>query len=233
MLASDKHHIRAIAIKKRLREIEAIDDLTDEVRGESDGLQTELIDVETRQAAALASEGATVGVETGVEGLDAEARERIELRGRATLSGYLMAALAGRMPDGAEAEFAAAHHAPAGHVPIDLRAHVRHRRGRGADRPVEFRGVDALQRLQRLAGGRVAWVGSAHVIRLDPEGLLHLGLLPLALAVVTRAGEILRGFSSPGRSRQDVPGRLVTILDGDEPSILDLVDVNSHAGPPS
>ena len=120
MLASDKHHIRAIAIKKRLREIEAIDDLTDEIRSESDGLQTELIDTETRQAAALAAEGATVGVETGVEGLDSEARERIELRGRATLSGFLMAALAGRMPDGAEAEYAAAHHAPAGHVPIDL-----------------------------------------------------------------------------------------------------------------
>ena len=103
MLASDKHHLNARSrIKKRLREIEAIDELTDEIRSESDGLQTELIDTETRQAAALASEGATVGVETGVEGLDAEARERLELRGRATLSGYLMAALSGRMPDGAE-----------------------------------------------------------------------------------------------------------------------------------
>ena len=121
MLASDKHHIRPIAIKKRLREIEAIDELTEEIRAESDGLQTELVDVETRQAAALAAEGDTTGTETrGGDTLDAEARERIELRGRATLSGYLMAALSGRMPDGAEAEFAAAHHAPAGHVPIDL-----------------------------------------------------------------------------------------------------------------
>ena len=121
MLASDKHHLRAIQIKKRLREIEGTDELTAELRTESDGLQTELVDVETRQAAALAAEGDTTGTETrGGEPMDAEARERIELRGRATLSGYLMAALSGRMPDGAEAEFAAAHHAPAGHVPIDL-----------------------------------------------------------------------------------------------------------------
>ena len=129
MLASDKHRIRSIAIKARLRAIEATDELTPELRTESDGLVSELTDVETREAAAVAAEGAAA-VETGVETMDAETRERIELRGRATLSGFLMAALSGRMPDGAEAEFAAAHHAPAGHVPIDLWE---------ADRPVEER----------------------------------------------------------------------------------------------
>ena len=120
MLASTKHEIRALAIKKRLREIEAAEDLTDEVRSESGALQTELADVEIRQAAALASEPDPQAVITSTAGLEPEARERLELRGRATLGGFLLAALQGRMPSGVEAEYSAAFNAPAGHVPMDL-----------------------------------------------------------------------------------------------------------------
>ena len=56
MLASDKHRVRGLAIKKRLREIEGIEELTPEIREESTTLQGELADVEVREAAALASE---------------------------------------------------------------------------------------------------------------------------------------------------------------------------------
>ena len=119
MLASDKHRLRTIAIKARLRAIEATDELTPELRTESEGLVTELTDVETRESAALATEGST-GTETTTEGLDAAARECIELRGRSTLGAFLLAALQGRVPSGAEAEYAAAHNAPPGHVPLDL-----------------------------------------------------------------------------------------------------------------
>ena len=119
MLASDKHHLRSIAIKARLRAIEATDELSPEIRTESEALVTELGDVEVRQAAAIAAEG-TAAVETGTEGLDAEQRERIELRSRSNLGGFILAALQGRMPHGAEAEYGAAHGAPAGHIPLDL-----------------------------------------------------------------------------------------------------------------
>ena len=132
MTNTQKLTVRASEIRQRLNTIAGMegDALTDEVRQESDKLTIEYRDTETKLRAAIAAEPDPT-VATGTETMDAETRERLELRGRATLSGYLMAAMAGRMPDGAEAEFAAAHHAPAGHVPIDLWE---------ADRPaVEYR----------------------------------------------------------------------------------------------
>ena len=118
MLESQKHTVRSSQIKERLNEIAAVDELTDEIRQEETALQTELRDVETRRRAAIAAEP---DPETRVtDTLDAEARERIELRGRSTFGAFLLAALQGRVPSGAEAEYAAAFGAPAGHVPIDL-----------------------------------------------------------------------------------------------------------------
>ena len=118
MLESQKHTIRSSEIKERLNAIAGTDELTDEIRSEETALQTELRDVEMRRRAAIAAEGDTT--ETRTETMDAEARERIELRGRSTFGGFLLAALQGRVPSGAEAEYAAAFGAPAGHVPIDL-----------------------------------------------------------------------------------------------------------------
>ncbi len=129
MLESTKHRLRGIAIKKRLREVAALegDALTAEIRQEADGLQAELLDVETREAAAIASEpDPEVRV---TDTTDPEVRERLELRGRASFGRYLMARMQGRsVLDGADAEFAAAHGitdimAPVeagGGVPLDL-----------------------------------------------------------------------------------------------------------------
>ena len=118
MLASDKHRVRGLAIKKRLREIEGIEELTDEIRSESIALQTELADVEVREAAALASEpDKTETVTTG----DAEHRERIEIRGRTGLGEFLAAAVSGGAVTGAAAEYAAACNVPeVGHIPMAL-----------------------------------------------------------------------------------------------------------------
>ena len=130
MLESTKHRLRGIAIKKRLREIAGLegDALTAEIRSEADGLQTELADVETREAAAIASEpDPEVRV---TDTTDPEVRERLELRSKASLGGFLLAALQGRMPAGAEHEYAAAFDAKPGHVPMDLWE---------ADRPAEER----------------------------------------------------------------------------------------------
>ena len=119
MTNAQKLTIRASEIRQRLNEIAGLegDALTDEIRQESDTLTTEYRDTETKLRAAIASEPDT---ETRVQTMDAEARERLELRSRATFGGFLLAALQGRVPAGAEAEFAAAFGAPAGHVPLDL-----------------------------------------------------------------------------------------------------------------
>ena len=52
-------------------------------------------------------------------GVDPETRERLELRSRATLGGFLLSALQGRLPGGVEAEYAAACGVTDG-FPVDL-----------------------------------------------------------------------------------------------------------------
>ena len=52
-------------------------------------------------------------------GVDPETRERLELRERASMGGFLLAALQGRLPGGADAEYAAACGVTDG-IPIDL-----------------------------------------------------------------------------------------------------------------
>ncbi len=65
-------------------------------------------------------------------GVDPETRERLELRSRATLGGFLLSALQGRLPGGAEAEYAAACGVTDG-FPVDLFEQ---------DRPAETRNVE-------------------------------------------------------------------------------------------
>ena len=120
MLASDKHRTRGIAIKQRLREIEATDELTDEIRSESTTLQSELTDVETRESAALASEPDKAGT-VAATGADSEIRERREIRSRTGLGEFLAAAAGGTSVVGAAAEYAAACGVPAsGFIPMAL-----------------------------------------------------------------------------------------------------------------
>ncbi len=113
--------LRASEIRQRLNEIAGLDGdaMTDETRAESDRLGTEYRDVETRRRAAIIAEDVETR-ETATEPGDAEHRERVELRGRASLGRYLSAAFAGRAPDGVESEYGAACGAPAGQIPLDL-----------------------------------------------------------------------------------------------------------------
>ena len=107
-------------IRQRLNEIAGLegDALTEEIRTESDALGTEYRDTETKLRAAVAAEGDPT--ETRGETMDAEQRERIELRGRSRVGAFLLGALQGRMVSGAEAEYAAALNSPAGEIPMDL-----------------------------------------------------------------------------------------------------------------
>ena len=139
MLKSDELTIRSSEIKARLNEIAGVDDLTDEIRQEEATLQTELRDVETRRRAALAAEG-TTETATATDGLDSEAREKLELRGKANLGAFILSTLQGRIVSGADAEYAAAFGAPAGEYPLDIFERDRpENRERMAGAPLEAR----------------------------------------------------------------------------------------------
>ena len=94
----------------RMAELGMAESLTDETRSELDGIETGTPDLERQLRAATVAveeEERSTTIAKAAEP-DGEARERDELRSRATVGRYLSAALRGRAPDGAEAEFAQA-----------------------------------------------------------------------------------------------------------------------------
>ena len=105
----------------RMAELGLADSLTAETRAEFDAIETGTPDLERQiRAATLAveqEEGEQRQAAAAAEP-DAELRERLELRSRASLGRYLEAALRGRLPSGAEAELAAA--AGVEGIPIEL-----------------------------------------------------------------------------------------------------------------
>ena len=118
MTTSQKLEIRASEIRQRLNAIAGMDELSDDVRAESDKLTTEYASVETKRRAALVAEqGDKVEVHATP---DAEDRERAALRNKATVAGYLMAAMAGRLPSGAEAAYSDACGVDPGTIPLDI-----------------------------------------------------------------------------------------------------------------
>ena len=116
MTNDQKIRLRLSQVRGRLNDIAGIEDLTDEIRSEAEALHTELNDLSIRERALIPSEGIT---ETRDTGLDAEARERLELRSRASLTAYILAALSGRQVDGPEAELRDAAGIGGG-VPVEL-----------------------------------------------------------------------------------------------------------------
>ena len=98
---------RASKERQRMAELGMAESLDDETRAELDRIETGTPDLERQlRAAAVAvdDEDRASKIENGTPRPDAEQRERIELRSRATVGRYLTAALRGRAPDGAEAE---------------------------------------------------------------------------------------------------------------------------------
>ena len=94
----------------KMAEYGMADALSDEQRSELDGIEAGTADLERQirgATVAVDDEERATKIATAAEP-DAEARERDELRSRATVRGYLTAALRGRAPSGAEAELAQA-----------------------------------------------------------------------------------------------------------------------------
>ena len=126
MTESQKLQIRASEQRSRLNELAAVENLTDDQRTELDTLTVEYQDTERRWRAAALAENAATETHT-TETVDAETRERLALRSRCTLGGYLLARLQGREPAGELAEYAASCGVTDG-IPLDLFE---------SDRPVE------------------------------------------------------------------------------------------------
>ena len=104
----------------RMAELSLLDELTDEQRSELDAIEKGTPDLERQtRAAVVALEDEEKEAETrAANEPDAEQRERIELRSKAMLTGYLRAALEGRQVDGAEAELRSA--AGVSGIPLEI-----------------------------------------------------------------------------------------------------------------
>ena len=105
----------------RMAELSRVDSLTDEQRAEFDTIEKATPDLERqiRGAMVAADEEDTAQQTAAAEHPDAEQRERIELRSKASLSNFLHSALAGRQVDGPEAELRAAAGIGGG-IPLEL-----------------------------------------------------------------------------------------------------------------
>ena len=117
MTLTQRLTIRTSEQRSRLSELAGLDELTDEQRAELGTLGTEHQDTEAQLRAAIASapDEANAAIDQAV---DPEVRERLELRGSASLGRYLASMLSGQPVTGREAEYQAACKVPG--IPIDL-----------------------------------------------------------------------------------------------------------------
>ena len=106
--------------RQRMAELSRVEALGDEQRAELDTIEAGTPDLERQiRAAGVAIEQEEAEQRKAqTTGDDPEMRERIELRGRASLTGYLLAAARGRLVSGAEAELQAA--AGVEGIPLEL-----------------------------------------------------------------------------------------------------------------
>ena len=121
MTESQKIELRRSKVRERLGEIGKLsgDAYTDEIQSEERALQDEYTGLEQRHRTAIIAEDQDLEQRRAEAGdVDAEQRERVELRSKASLTNYLLAAARGRLVDGAEAELCAA--AGVGGIPLEL-----------------------------------------------------------------------------------------------------------------
>ena len=122
MTNSQRLQVRLSEIRSRLNEIAGLadDQLTDEVRAETDRLSTEYRNKETQFRAATIAEGEAEQRARQDAPPDAEQRQRVELRSKASLTAFLQSAIAGRRVAGAELELLQAAGVGDGQIPLEL-----------------------------------------------------------------------------------------------------------------
>ena len=104
---------------ERINELRNLDERTDDQTSELDKLTKRYRAKQVELRAALAVEADKVETRQH-ETHDSEHQERLELRSKAKLGRYISAAMSGRVPDGVEAELAAAEGVPPGTIPLSL-----------------------------------------------------------------------------------------------------------------
>ena len=120
MSRSKELELKLSSIRSRLNALSSKDSLSDEERSESETLQKEHPDVESRYRSALIAEEeeAEKREQEVIVNDPPEHRERVELRSRASLVNYVTSAIRGRAVTGAEAELMAA--AGVDGIPLEL-----------------------------------------------------------------------------------------------------------------
>ena len=117
MTASQRLQLEQSEVRQKLNGLLAKDTLTDAERAELEALTKRAQEIEPELRAAIVVEGEAERRALETEP-DAELRERLELRSRASLTRYLSAALRGKQTDGAEKELQEA--AAVSGVPLEL-----------------------------------------------------------------------------------------------------------------
>ena len=102
-----KLQIEQSEVRQKLNDLLSKDDRSADESAELESLtkRAQAIEPELRAALVLASDDDGETKPNGGDTLDAETRERLELRGRCSVSRYVEAALRGRLVNGAEAEY--------------------------------------------------------------------------------------------------------------------------------
>ncbi len=132
MTESQRITVRLSECRQRLNDLLQVETRSEDEQSELERLTGDVQKLEPELRAAIAAEPDPETIPAGAPA-DPETRERLELRSRATLGGFLLSALQGRLPGGVEAEYAAACGVTDG-IPVDLFEQ---------DRPVETR-ADAV-----------------------------------------------------------------------------------------
>ena len=142
----------------RVAALAIADELTDETRAELDTIETGTPDLERQLRAATSAveteetEQRDAAATDNKEGLDTEDRERVELRSKARLGRYVLAAMENRAVDGAEGELNAAVGIGANRFPLELLAPPERRVARIEDRETTAVDIQTMPRtwLDRL-----------------------------------------------------------------------------------
>ena len=107
--------------RQELLELSKADSLTDDQRSRFDELETRQADTERQLRGARLAVEADQQADTGTgTPVDAEMRERLELRSKARVTRFFESAMRSRHVDGAEAELCAAAGIPEGSIPFEL-----------------------------------------------------------------------------------------------------------------
>ena len=118
MLNSQRLAVRSSELREKLNTLSGLDTLNDEQRAELDTTTKEFKDTELQYRAALLSEGEEEQRAKESEP-DAEHRERLALRSKASVTDYILSAIQGTALTGAAAEYRAAEGIADG-IPMEL-----------------------------------------------------------------------------------------------------------------